>query len=65
MSHNSETKVYSPCLGVCVLDEDELCIGCFRLLSEITWWDTFENEEKKMIILACKDRKEEYRKSYK
>jgi len=59
------TKVYSPCLGVCVLDEDEMCIGCGRLLPEIQWWDTFEDDEKKMIVLASNDRKEEYRKKYK
>jgi len=54
--------VYSPCLGVCVLDTDEMCIGCFRLLTEIQWWDTFDQKERKHIVDACGERKEEYRK---
>ena len=54
--------VYSPCLGACVLNDDEMCVGCFRLLSEIQWWSTFDQNERKRVVEACDERKQEYRK---
>ncbi|HVU81024.1 MAG TPA: DUF1289 domain-containing protein, partial [Rhodanobacteraceae bacterium] len=34
-----ETPV-SPCIGVCRMDADGLCIGCRRTLAEIARWGT-------------------------
>jgi len=34
----NERNVESPCVRNCCLDEDDICIGCFRSLSEITEW---------------------------
>jgi hypothetical protein len=28
----------SPCVGVCTLDDDDLCIGCLRTGQEIAAW---------------------------
>jgi len=36
-TNTKTTKHNSPCVGVCVLDEDRIrCIGCGRTIEEIT-----------------------------
>ena len=41
-----ETPV-SPCIGVCRMDADGLCIGCRRTLAEIARWGTLSNDDRK------------------
>ena len=31
-----EVKKDTPCIGVCTLNEDDVCIGCNRTIEEIT-----------------------------
>ena len=49
--------VQSPCIGVCVIDENnQQCQGCFRTLDEIQgWWD-LDNAQKKMIVDEAEQR---------
>jgi predicted Fe-S protein YdhL (DUF1289 family) len=58
-------KVFSPCLGLCVVDNDGVCIGCFRHITEITEWNEFSEQEKKYVLVACAERKSEYKNNYK
>ena len=30
-----DIKTDSPCIGICTMDEDEVCIGCHRHIDEI------------------------------
>ncbi|MCK0537826.1 DUF1289 domain-containing protein [Alcanivorax sp. CY1518] len=30
--------VASPCVSICALDGDDLCVGCFRTGNEISYW---------------------------
>jgi predicted Fe-S protein YdhL (DUF1289 family) len=47
-------NVISPCIGQCGLDENDICIGCYRSAVEIsTWMDTSINEKIK-IVDRCK-----------
>jgi predicted Fe-S protein YdhL (DUF1289 family) len=32
------TRPMSPCLSICTLDEDSVCMGCLRTLNEIKGW---------------------------
>jgi predicted Fe-S protein YdhL (DUF1289 family) len=41
-----ETPV-SPCIGVCRMDADGLCVGCRRTLAEIACWGTMDNDERR------------------
>ena len=35
----------------CQLDvEGKLCLGCFRYLDEISGWETFSEEKRKVIL---------------
>lgn len=50
---NSKVKpevVLSPCVGVCALDEDDVCIGCLRSGREITQWGYVDNAGKRAIL---------------
>ena len=44
-----ETPV-SPCVGVCRMDADGLCIGCRRTLAEIARWGTLSNDERRRLM---------------
>lgn len=43
-------KVRSPCVSVCALDADDLCIGCFRTGDEIMRWTAMTNEQRREVL---------------
>lgn len=52
--------VKSPCIGVCKIQENGLCAGCRRTLSEIANWKTYSAEQKQQIINSLKERNANY-----
>lgn len=48
--------VLSPCVGICALDDNDLCIGCFRTGREISDWGDMSNDQKKEVLHACNKR---------
>jgi predicted Fe-S protein YdhL (DUF1289 family) len=38
--------VLSPCIGVCSLDAQGICEGCFRTVAEIARWPQMGDEER-------------------
>ncbi|MEY4588362.1 MAG: hypothetical protein RL497_438 [Pseudomonadota bacterium] len=46
----------SPCVRQCCLDNADVCIGCGRLLSEITGWMAFSCEQKQNVLLLAQER---------
>ncbi|MFT4614578.1 MAG: putative Fe-S protein YdhL (DUF1289 family) [Bacteroidia bacterium] len=51
---NSEPR--SPCVSICVLDEDDICQGCYRNADEITDWFMSSDEQKREILVRCAQR---------
>ncbi len=50
MTESSEYRpISSPCIGVCRLDSNKACIGCFRTSEEITYWCTYTDAERAEI----------------
>ncbi|GAA5143526.1 DUF1289 domain-containing protein [Thalassotalea piscium] len=47
----------SPCIGKCCLNNDDVCLGCFRLLSEITHWRELDEDQQREILVHCEKRK--------
>jgi uncharacterized protein len=45
---NAESQ--SPCRKVCRLDEDGMCVGCFRMLDEIANWEIMHTEERLDVL---------------
>lgn len=51
------TELASPCIRNCCLDEGDICMGCFRSLTEIMQWREVNKEEKLAIISEARERK--------
>ena len=51
---NSEPK--SPCISICVLDDDDVCQGCYRNAQEITDWSMASDDQKRNILKVANDR---------
>jgi len=48
--------VKSPCSAVCALDENDVCIGCYRTSEEITNWGVMDNDEKIKVLKNVSER---------
>lgn len=53
---NVADKVRSPCVSICALDENDLCIGCQRSGDEITRWSQMNNEERREVLRKVAER---------
>lgn len=53
---NTERPVASPCVQVCALDEQDICIGCQRSVAEISRWSRMDNSERRQVLLRCHQR---------
>ena len=55
----SEEIVKSPCISVCVLNDEDVCEGCYRTALEITDWVMYSNDEKREVLDKCHQRYKE------
>ena len=53
---NPERPVASPCVHVCALDDEDVCIGCQRTVAEITRWSLMDNNERRAVLFQCHER---------
>ena len=44
------TYIQTPCVMVCTLNEDDVCVGCLRSLDEIGRWPDADTEERLQIL---------------
>jgi predicted Fe-S protein YdhL (DUF1289 family) len=51
-----ERPVASPCVHVCALDDEDICIGCQRSVAEITRWSLMDNVERRDVLVQCHER---------
>ncbi|WP_434701629.1 DUF1289 domain-containing protein [Pseudomonas sp. D1-36] len=51
-----ERPVPSPCVNICSLDDDDVCTGCQRTVSEITQWRKMSNDERRSVLALCHER---------
>ena len=49
----------SPCISICVLDQNDVCEGCFRTGDEIVDWFTANDARKREILEASERRRKE------
>jgi len=52
-------EIASPCIRNCCLDQNDICMGCFRHINEIMQWSSANQELKQQIMKATIKRKEE------
>ena len=55
--HDAMQPVKSPCIEVCSLDREDICIGCYRTANEIIEWFSAPNERKREILAATDQRR--------
>ncbi|MDX1676573.1 DUF1289 domain-containing protein [Arsukibacterium sp.] len=46
----------SPCIRNCCLDQQDCCLGCGRLLTEILQWQHFTSAEQQLIVSKAQQR---------
>ncbi|PIO94893.1 DUF1289 domain-containing protein [Pseudomonas syringae] len=51
-----EKPVRSPCVSICALDEQDICTGCQRTVTEITRWSRMSNDERRVVLSLCGER---------
>lgn len=51
-------KVRSPCVSVCALDANDVCIGCHRTVDEIMRWTRMTNDERRDVLKKVAKREE-------
>ncbi len=56
MSQTIVEKVVSPCIGICELDRDSMCIGCGRTADEIGLWSMCNESIRRAIVEAAAKR---------
>ena len=55
-------RFQSPCVGICEIDDDGLCLGCRRTDEEIFSWLTYSEEERIEKLKKMKQRTPQPRK---
>jgi predicted Fe-S protein YdhL (DUF1289 family) len=55
--------IASPCIRNCCLNEEDVCLGCFRHIDEILAWGKATNEKKIAVLALTKQREISYRKN--
>jgi predicted Fe-S protein YdhL (DUF1289 family) len=53
-----QDRVQSPCVNICALDENDLCIGCHRSSDEIMSWSRLGSEERRKVLEKVAQREE-------
>lgn len=52
----SDKPVASPCVSLCALDEDDLCVGCQRSADEIRRWGLMDDDQRREVLRRCAER---------
>ncbi len=47
---SQEKPVKSPCVSLCALDINDICMGCQRSADEITRWGTMTNQQRREVL---------------
>ena len=55
--------VESPCIRLCTLDDNDICVGCYRSIDEICAWGGASEAERRAILEAAARRAEDLRRA--
>lgn len=55
---DTEKAPRSPCISVCVLDEHNICTGCYRSADEITDWFMATDSQKRDMLRKARERRQ-------
>ncbi|MFZ2404635.1 MAG: DUF1289 domain-containing protein [Methylobacter sp.] len=57
-------NIASPCIRNCCLNEENICLGCFRSIDEIMQWNNVTEQQKREILNLANARKIDHRLKY-
>lgn len=52
-----EAVIKSPCLNNCCLNDSDICLGCFRTVTEIKQWALVDDVTRQIILENTEKRK--------
>lgn len=52
------SAVRSPCVNICALDENDLCVGCFRTGDEIAAWGKLTDDQRRDVLKKVAEREQ-------
>ncbi len=52
-------RVGSPCVSVCLLNDEDVCVGCFRSAGEITDWVMLDDPARRQVLELSRERMRE------
>ncbi|WP_434678583.1 DUF1289 domain-containing protein [Pseudomonas sp. R1-18] len=55
---NVSPAVPSPCVSLCRLDEQKVCLGCFRHVEDIREWRSADDSRRRQICLDAEQRRQ-------
>ncbi|MGI9265093.1 MAG: DUF1289 domain-containing protein [Gammaproteobacteria bacterium] len=55
----SAEPIESPCTGLCTLDMEGMCLGCFRRFEEIEAWPFMSVSERRVVMADLERRRPE------
>jgi uncharacterized protein len=50
-------RIESPCIRQCTLDDQDVCVGCFRTITEICGWSAMDDSQKVQTIARAQGRR--------
>ncbi len=53
----SASQVESPCVKVCTLNDEQICMGCGRTVAEIAIWSQADDYLRRDIVVAARRRR--------
>lgn len=54
---NSNYNIESPCVRNCCLNDDDVCLGCFRSLDEIRLWSNADDSLRAQFLKRAAERR--------
>lgn len=51
--------IEKPCIRQCCLNEEDVCVGCFRTFEDMRKWHKASDEEKNEMLNFAQKRREE------
>ncbi len=52
-----EAEIASPCVRSCCLNDEDVCLGCFRSLAEICAWSQADAMARRQILQNVEQRR--------
>lgn len=64
VNRDQDPAIQSPCIRQCCLDAEDICVGCFRTITEIMDWQQSTQSQKLEILANCAARKQKHDSLY-